>query len=92
MMRRSAGFTLLEVVIVAAVVIALGAAAIVTYNRAQAPATTLSPTPLPAIDQVNLPDVHSLDDFDAAARALDQVNLDASDTDAARLDIETSGF
>jgi hypothetical protein len=92
MTRRTDGFTALELVLVAVVVIALGLAAIMTYNHTQAPVASPTPTPLAAVDAVNLPGVEDLGGFDAVIQALDQVDLDANDTDGAELDTQAASF
>lgn len=86
------GFSAVEAVIAVLVVAAIGVTGYLAFNRMQdnskpssSEQATKATTPeAPAIDDDN--------DLDAAAKTLDETNVDASLTDSAELDTELNSF
>jgi len=90
---RQMGFSVVEICIAVLVVVAIGVTGYFAYSRMQE--ANKAPT---AADQVskgntpNAPEINGTDDLDAAAKALNQTNVDASDSDVSELDAQASGF
>lgn len=87
-MRKQAGFTFLELVLVVAAVGLIGFMGVTAYNNHQAASVATAPksqTP-------TAPDVTSTADLATAQTALDTSDLDATTTDSNELSSELSGL
>jgi Tfp pilus assembly protein PilV len=87
------GFSALEGVIAVLVVAAIGVTGYLAFNRMQD--SSKSPTASDQAAKATTPEAPAIEDdsdLDAAAKALDETNVDASVTDSAELDTELSSF
>ena len=91
--RKQYGFSVVEAVIAVLVVAAIGVTGYLAYNRMKDSSKT--PTASEQTENAtapSAPSVGSAKDLDSASKALDNTNLDASASDTAQLDSETSNF
>ena len=87
------GFSAVEAVIAVLVVAAIGVTGYLAFNRMQN--TAKAPSASDQAAKATTPEAPAIEDdsdLDAAAKALDETNVDASATDASELDTEVSSF
>lgn len=90
--NNRSGFTLIEVVILLAVVAVIGALGYTFYSRMNDQTAVKTPQSKVATDVPAAPEIKQADDLDKAESILDQTDPGASSSDLNQLDSASSGF
>lgn len=98
--QSQAGFAIVEVVVIAAVVVALSAASYLVWRQhsKRQPATTANVTSPaaaktpPGTSVPSAPQVNKASDLNDVAQALDQTDMAANSTDSSQLSTQANGF
>jgi guanyl-specific ribonuclease Sa len=95
-MRKQAGFTFIELILVVATVVLIGFVGVTAYNAHQnatqqastnAPGSVATTASVPAAPQIS-----STSDLTAAENTLDKSDIDANTSDSSQLDSQLSSF
>jgi len=95
-MRKQAGFTFIELILVVAALALIGVVGVTAYNSHQnATQQASTNTPGPVATTANVPaapQINSTSDLTTAENTLDQSDVDANTSDSSQLNSQLSSF